>query len=96
MALRIRELDAAAAPAWDRFVRQAPRGSFFHLAGWKRVIEEAFGHSTHFAYAEQDGAIIGVLPLARMKTRLFGDSLISTPSASMAGRSPTARRRRAR
>ena len=79
MALRIRELDSGTIAAWDRFVRQAPGGSFFHLAGWRQVIAEAFGHSTHFAFAEQDGAIVGVLPLARMRTRLFGDSLISTP-----------------
>jgi FemAB-related protein (PEP-CTERM system-associated) len=29
--------------------------------------------------AEQDGAVVGVLPLARMKTLLFGDVLSSTP-----------------
>jgi len=79
MALRIRPLDAAAAPAWDAFVRARPEGSFFHLAPWAGVIAEAFGHSTHYAYAEQDGAIVGVLPLARMRTRLFGDALVSTP-----------------
>jgi FemAB-related protein (PEP-CTERM system-associated) len=79
MAVRIRELDAAAAPAWDAFVQATPQASFFHLSPWARVIREAFGHPTHYAYAEQDGAIVGVLPLARMRTRLFGDSLASTP-----------------
>lgn len=79
MAVRIRELDDAAAPAWDAFVHATPEATFFHLSPWARVIRGAFGHRTHYAYAEQDGAIVGVLPLARMRTRLFGDTLASTP-----------------
>lgn len=79
MSIRIRELDGAAAGAWDAFVQATPAATFFHLSPWARVIREAFGHRTYYAYAEQDGAIVGVLPLARMKTYLFGDILSSTP-----------------
>jgi FemAB-related protein (PEP-CTERM system-associated) len=79
MAVRIRALDAASAPAWDAFVHATPEATFFHLSPWAGVIEGAFGHSTHYAFAEQDGAVVGVLPLARMRTRLFGDALVSTP-----------------
>ncbi|MEO3471541.1 FemAB family XrtA/PEP-CTERM system-associated protein [Roseomonas sp. CAU 1739] len=79
MAVQIRDLDEHAAPAWDAFVRASPAATFFHLSPWARVIREAFGHATHYAYAEQDGAVVGVLPLARMRTRLFGDLLASTP-----------------
>jgi FemAB-related protein (PEP-CTERM system-associated) len=79
MAVKIRELDAGSAAAWDRFVRATPAAGFFHLTPWAEVIRRAFGHPTHYAFAEQDGAIVGVLPLARMKTALFGDLLASTP-----------------
>jgi FemAB-related protein (PEP-CTERM system-associated) len=79
MAVQVRELAEPAAAAWDAFVQASPAASFFHLSAWRRVIEGAFGHATHYAYAEQDGAILGVLPLARMRTRLFGDTLASTP-----------------
>ena len=79
MSLRIRTLTPDALPAWDAFVRAAPLGTMFHLAGWSRIIAEEFGHATHFAFAEQDGAVVGVLPLARMRTRLFGDALVSSP-----------------
>ncbi|WP_338663900.1 FemAB family XrtA/PEP-CTERM system-associated protein [Pararoseomonas sp. SCSIO 73927] len=79
MAVRIRPLEDAASGAWDRFVQATPDATFFHLAAWRRVIAEAFGHATHYAYAEQDGAVVGVLPLARIRTRLFGDALVSTP-----------------
>jgi len=79
MAVTIRELDDRSAPAWDAFVRANPEATFFHLSPWAKVIRESFGHPTYYAYAEQDGAVVGVLPLARMRTRLFGDLLASTP-----------------
>jgi FemAB-related protein (PEP-CTERM system-associated) len=79
MAVTIRPLEPAIAPAWDRFVMAHPKGTFFHRAAWARVIERAFHHTTHYACAEQDGVITGVLPLGRVKTPLFGDTLISAP-----------------
>jgi FemAB-related protein (PEP-CTERM system-associated) len=79
MAIHIRPLSETNAGAWDAFVRARPEGSFFHLSAWARVIAQSFGHTTHYVLAEQDGAVVGVLPLARMKTRLFGDLLASTP-----------------
>lgn len=79
MTIRIRQLDAASAGAWDRFVHAHPEASFFHLSGWAQVIADSFGHPTYYAFAEEDGAVVGVLPLARMRTRLFGDVLASTP-----------------
>src|SRR3954471_7299390 len=79
MTVVVRTLDAASEPAWDRFVTAMPAGTFFHRAGWAKVIEAAFGHATHFSFAEQDGQITGVMPLGRVKTALFGDTLISVP-----------------
>ncbi|MCB1705685.1 MAG: FemAB family PEP-CTERM system-associated protein, partial [Halioglobus sp.] len=51
----------------------------FHRAGWKTVLERAFGHRTFFLYARQDGEIVGVLPLAQIKSALFGNTLASLP-----------------
>lgn len=64
---------------WDAFVLSNPEASFFHRAGWQIVIEKAFGHKTWFFYAELNGEIIGVLPLAQIKSFLFGHSLIALP-----------------
>lgn len=64
---------------WDAFVDRCPEATFFHKAGWKDVLERSFGHSTHYLYVESDGAIEGVLPLGHIKSRLFGNALISTP-----------------
>lgn len=75
----MRELDDAAMERWDAFVAQCPDATFFHRAGWKRVIEQSLGHRTFFLYAEDgDGSIVGVLPLVFIRSALFGRSLSST------------------
>ena len=75
----IRELTDQDAARWDAFVFASPEATFFHRAGWRSVVETVFGHRTSFLYAERDGRIVGVLPLARQKSLLFGDALISLP-----------------
>jgi FemAB-related protein (PEP-CTERM system-associated) len=64
---------------WDAFVGQCAEATFFHRAGWQEVIEQAFGHRCWFYFAEQDGRIVGVLPLAQIRSRLFGHALMSLP-----------------
>ncbi len=70
-------LETAAEPAWDGFVREAPSATFFHLSGWRRVIERAFRHKTFYLIARRHGAVCGILPLTQVRSRLFGNSLIS-------------------
>lgn len=79
MTLSCKLLEENVEPAWDAFIHAHPDGSFFHLATWRRVIERVFGHATHYLYTQRDGAIVGVLPLARVKSLLFGHSLTSLP-----------------
>jgi FemAB-related protein (PEP-CTERM system-associated) len=79
MAVTLHPLEERSAPAWDAFVAAMPAGTFFHRAAWARVIEAAFGHRTCYVLAERDGAVVGVLPLAQVKTWLFGNTLISVP-----------------
>jgi len=84
-AVTVRQLQANDVPRWDAFVLTHPGATFFHRAGWQRVIEQAFGHRTHFLLAERDGAIVGVLPLAEINSRLFGHSLGSLPFCAYGG-----------
>ncbi|AWN14304.1 FemAB family XrtA/PEP-CTERM system-associated protein [Salinisphaera sp. LB1] len=65
--------------AWEAFVAASADATFFHRAGWKRVIERAFGHRCYFLYATRDGRIEGILPLVHVHSRLFANALISTP-----------------
>jgi FemAB-related protein (PEP-CTERM system-associated) len=90
-AIRVRLMEAADATRWDEFVARCPEATFFHRAGWKQVIEKAFGHRTYFYLAEVDGRIEGVLPLAEIKSRLFGHSLGSLPFCVYGGPAATSR-----
>lgn len=75
----VRLLQPADVVRWDEFVLRCPQATFFHRAGWQSVIEQAFGHQTWFLYAEADGQIQAVLPLARINSFLFGHTLCSLP-----------------
>lgn len=82
---RLAAQDQAVSARWDAFVLAHPQATFFHRSGWLRVIEQSFGHKGFFLYAERDGAIEGVLPLAEVKSRLFGHSVSSLPFAVYGG-----------
>ncbi len=85
MSVVLRDLDAGSEAAWDRFVEAMPAGTFFHRAGWARVVQTAFGHATHYCFTERDGAITGVLPLARVQhPAVRRHARFPTRSASMA------------
>lgn len=66
------------AVAWDNFVNSSEDATFFHLSGWQHIIADA-GHQCYYLYATLDNNIVGVLPLARVRSLLFGDALVSTP-----------------
>jgi FemAB-related protein (PEP-CTERM system-associated) len=84
--LRILPLEGDAARArWDAFVHACPSATFFHLSTWQGLIEDVFRHRTHYLYAERGGDIVAVLPLAEVKSRLFGHSLTSLPFCAYAG-----------
>ncbi|MCW8884558.1 MAG: FemAB family PEP-CTERM system-associated protein [Motiliproteus sp.] len=79
MAISIEQLRSEQHSLWDDFVKACPEATFFHLSGWKNVIEHAFGHKTHYLYAKDSEGIQAILPLVEVKSLLFGHSLVSTP-----------------
>ena len=78
--------DRGTAARWDEFVRSAAGATFFHRAGWQTVLRDVFRHRTHFLFTEEAGRITGVLPLAHVKSMLFGQSLTSLPFAVVINR----------
>ena len=83
--LRLQPHDASGAARWDVFVLGCPEATFFHRAGWQRVLRDTQRHDTYFLYCEADGCIVGVLPLAHIRSWLFGSSLVSLPFAVYGG-----------
>ncbi|RMF99164.1 MAG: FemAB family PEP-CTERM system-associated protein [Gammaproteobacteria bacterium] len=65
--------------AWDAYVEAHPGGSFFHLSGWETILADFFHHRTHYLLAEAGGRLQGLIPLAEVRSRLFGNRLVSVP-----------------
>lgn len=74
----VRRFEEGDAKRWDAFVAATPQATFFHLAAWRSIIE-GLRHRCHYLYAERQGAVTGILPLAEIHSWLFGHALISTP-----------------
>src|SRR5204862_6620067 len=82
---RLAANDAAVAAAWDAYVLACPQATFFHRAGWLRIMREVFKHDAYFLLARRAGRICGVLPLAHVNSLLFGNALTSLPFAVYGG-----------
>lgn len=70
---------------WDAFVRGQEDATFFHLSGWKNVIEKTYKHKSYYLIAKEEGEIKGILPLFLMKSAFFGKKLISVPFCDYGG-----------
>lgn len=83
--LQVKPFELDAEKRWDRFVLEHPRSSFFHLIGWKRIIEKTFGHKPRYFYCERDGKITGIAPIFECSNWLIGRCFISIPLAAYGG-----------
>jgi FemAB-related protein (PEP-CTERM system-associated) len=54
-----------------------PKGSWYHLSHWKELIEDSFGHKSHYLSLRRDGKLAGILPLILVESVLFGRFLVS-------------------
>lgn len=71
--------------AWDGFVAEHPHGTPFHLEAWSRCVVSGLRTRARWLIAEQDGAIVGGLPLHHVRSHLFGARLSSSPQAAYGG-----------
>lgn len=83
--LRVRPYQPSDKAGWDEFVARCANATFFHRIGWERVVADGLGHRCHYLLAERDGIIEGILPLAEVRSRLFGHTLVSTPGCVYGG-----------
>ena len=75
--LAVRPFAEADSPAWEAFVATAPAATVFHGLAWQRVIAGSLGHATPYRCAWRGDRLVGVLPLVHVRSRLFGNSLVS-------------------
>ena len=87
MTLAIRTLGAGPAETseWDAFARGTPGGTIYHQLVWRRIFAREFRWDTHYLEARSASGIEGILPLVRLRSRLFGDFLVSLPYVNYGG-----------
>lgn len=85
MTLRIEPFRGTAAE-WDDFVVSSDGWNSCHLHAWRPLVHVLYGHDTPYLCARsEDGTLAGVLPLVRVRSRLFGHYLVSMPFVSYGG-----------
>jgi FemAB-related protein (PEP-CTERM system-associated) len=83
--VRVRDFVPEDAARWESFVEQCGEATFFHRVGWRSILERCFGHRTRYLVAERGRELVGILPLAEVKSLLFGHALVSLPFCAVAG-----------
>lgn len=74
------------AAEWDGFGQRQAGWTAFHRHGWRDVLRRAHGLETPFLAArDANGALRGILPLVRQRSRLFGHFLVSMPFVNYGG-----------
>lgn len=70
----------------EAYVLEHPASSIWHRPSVASFIANTYGHRTRFfcAYDEQN-SLVGVLPVVQLKSRLFGNFLVSTPYFNYGG-----------
>jgi FemAB-related protein (PEP-CTERM system-associated) len=70
---------------WDAYVNSRPDASVYHRWYWGQVVEQTYGHKAYYLAATEGETVLGALPLVFVKSRIFGDFLVSTPFSSYGG-----------
>jgi serine/alanine adding enzyme len=72
---------------WDAYVSNHPHASVYHLFAFKQTIEKTYRHKSIYlaAFDEENGRIVGVLPLFLIKGLVLGKSLVSIPFCDYGG-----------
>ena len=83
--MQIVRCDASQAAAWNAFVESSANASFYHRAEWRDINERCFGHRTAYLAALEGSRLVGVFPLVRLKSVLFGNLACSMPFVNYGG-----------
>ena len=70
----------------ENYVERAATSSLYHNPDWGTVIEKSFGHKYYCLICEEEnGFVRGILPFVHMKSRLFGNNVVSLPYLNYGG-----------
>jgi len=72
-------------PACEEFVRQRDDAMLCHMPAWTRMVEATFGQRGYYLVARKNGTVCGVLPLVHIRSKLFGNRMISQAFSDYGG-----------
>lgn len=75
----VRKLSHGEEKLWDDFLRSNEYSTPQQLANWKQVMVEVFKSKAIYLLAEDNGKIVGVLPLFHVKSLITGNYITSVP-----------------
>lgn len=78
-------LDSDKADEWNNLVERNPFASAYHLWEWGEVLCSTYGYQRYYLATTKNNDITGVLPLIHVKSKLFGNRLISLPFCEYGG-----------
>ena len=70
---------------WDLFAAGQRGYTHFHRLRWRALIGDVFGHECVYLAARDAGTLVGVLPLVRVRSIVFGHYLVSMPFLNYGG-----------
>ena len=70
---------------WDAYVRQHPKGLAYHQFAWKQAVKQAYGFDACYLLAEEQGRVVGVLPLIVFPAPFFKKQYVSLPFCDVGG-----------
>lgn len=86
MDFEIKKLSSKHEDMWDDFVLNNDNATFYHQIGWKKVVENTYGHKSYYFFAENSsGEIIGILPMFYLNSPFVGKRFVSVPFSSYGG-----------
>ena len=86
MPVTVRELRDDDRDRVDRYVASSPDSTLYHRTGWKDIVEDVFAHRVTYLLAEgRDDGLRGLLPMAHLRSRLFGNYFVSMPYVNYGG-----------
>jgi FemAB-related protein (PEP-CTERM system-associated) len=83
--LEIRLMEQGEEDECDRFVSESAMGTPFHLSAWRNLVEAVLRRRCLSLLARRGNKITGIFPIGLIRSRVFGDSMVSLPLAVYGG-----------
>jgi|CXWL01.1.fsa_nt_gi FemAB-related protein (PEP-CTERM system-associated) len=70
---------------WNTYVSRSATATQYHRYEWLTIIERSFRHAVYPLAARDAGQVSGIFPLVHMRSRVFGNFVVSLPFVNYGG-----------